>query len=105
MPEGVVFEEEEQESAGPRHAFKNRGAESGIARWLVAWGFVASVEQAHYVLMGVVVLCFAASVTIFGIVSGWFTSEEPRYREDLSAQERAAIPPEVFESLPSRQAF
>ena len=84
----------------------NQGAEfevpkeSTMVKWVMKSGLVRDEKQANMVLLGVAVVFFALT---WWLISGGNTpAPQPTYLEDIPADIRATLPPEILKTIPSR---
>jgi len=100
-PEQVQFDE-----SAEAHVLYSRFEPSArlpkIVQLLLKTGIVKTKEQANLLLLGLTVAFFVLAVYIFGNTFGWFDSTPPTYREGISPEVRATLPPEILNSFPSR---
>lgn len=83
-----------------------RPRESAMVRFImkISGGMIKDEAQANYALLGIAALFFVGAIVIaMGTFGGPKSQPFPyQYREDVPEEIRAELPPEVFESLPSR---
>ncbi len=74
-----------------------------MVQWVMKTGLVKDETQANYVLLGIsVVFLIMTAVVMFDMKGPSASSGGVTYREDLSPEELEGIPPEILNSLPSR---
>lgn len=78
-------------------------SKSKMVGWIIKYsgGLIKDETQANYVLLGIAGIFFIFTViTIINMTS--MGPEKTTYKEDIPPEVRAALPPEVYNSLPSR---
>jgi hypothetical protein len=96
----VRFDEERQQSFS---ASASRRSSPLIA--LVLRSRLARTERgAGAVLLCAAIACFSIALAVLGSAFGWFSHPQPTYFEDVPAQVRAGLPPDIVQSLPHRPA-
>lgn len=71
--------------------------------WIIKYsgGLIKDETQANYVLLGIAGAFFVFTIIIMlNTTSGG--PKKTTYKEDIPPEVRAALPPEVYNSLPSR---
>jgi len=82
----------EQEWNGPRQSF--------MVRLVMKTGLVRDESQANYVLISIAAVFFVLTVMVISGNNG--TTPEPTYLEDIPEDVRGQLPPEILETIPSR---
>ncbi|MBI5817083.1 MAG: hypothetical protein HZB09_01515 [Candidatus Yonathbacteria bacterium] len=78
-------------------------SKSKMVRWIVKYsgGLVKDETRANYVLLGIAGIFFI--LTIASIISATdIGPKKTTYKEDIPPEVKAMMPPEVYNSLPSR---
>lgn len=96
----VQFNLEDKEFSTPAYSATTK--KSKMIELVMKTGFVKDETQANYVLLGMSILFFVATVIVYLNMSGTGTSGGVTYLEDIPAEERAMIPAEILNQLPSR---
>ena len=96
----VQFNLEDKEFSTPAYSATTK--KSKMIELVMKNGFVKDETQANYVLLGLSILFFVATVIVYLNMSGTGTSSGVTYLEDIPEEERAMIPAEILNQLPSR---
>ncbi|HAT68216.1 MAG: hypothetical protein A2481_04000 [Candidatus Yonathbacteria bacterium RIFOXYC2_FULL_47_9] len=98
----VQFNLEDKEFSTPAYSATTK--KSKMIELVMKTGFVKDETQANYVLLGMSILFFVATVIVYLDMSGTGTgtSGGVTYLEDIPVEERAMIPAEILNQLPSR---
>lgn len=74
-----------------------------MVQLMMKTGLVKDETQANYALLGLSILFFALTVVVVLNMTGFGTPKGGvTYIEDIPEAERANIPPEILQTLPSR---
>ncbi|MEX1027367.1 MAG: hypothetical protein WD049_05080 [Candidatus Paceibacterota bacterium] len=73
-----------------------------LVRWMLKVPFIKNESQANLGLVVIMVAALLASYLILNDAFNLTGSNNPTYVEDLTPEERAGLPPELLEVLPSR---
>ncbi len=71
-----------------------------MVRWIMKTGLVKDKTQANIALMVIAVLFFG--ITWWLIAGGNSPAQQTTYLEDIPADVRTTLPPEILETIPSR---
>lgn len=71
-----------------------------MVKWIMKTGLTKDEKQANIVLIGVAVLFFI--ITFVMMTDFGSPKPQPTYLEDIPEDIRATLPPEVLETIPSR---
>ncbi len=71
-----------------------------MVKWVMKTGLVNNKKQADMVLVGVAVLFFVISFIMMSDFGG--SKPQPTYLEDIPKDVRATLPPEILNTIPSR---
>lgn len=82
--------------------YRDTTKKSKMVQLVMKTGLVKDETQANYVLLGLSIIFFIATIFIVRNMTGGATKAGVTYIEDIPAAERASIPPEILNQLPSR---
>jgi len=71
-----------------------------MVKWIMKTGLVKDKTQANIVLIVIAVVFFG--ITWWLIAGGNTPTQETTYLEDIPEDVRATLPPEILETIPSR---
>ncbi|MDO8572464.1 MAG: hypothetical protein Q7S11_01690 [bacterium] len=99
--ENIQFNQEDRELQN----LNNPSAQSPsrMIGWVIKYsgGMVKDETQANYILLGIASIFFI--LTIITIINGMgIGPKKTVYREDITPEIRAAMPMEIYDSLPTR---
>lgn len=84
-------------------SFDTAPKQSKMVGWVVKLsGGRMDEAQANYVLLGIAVIFLILTAIIVMNIMGIGGNKKITYKEDISPEIRASIPPQVYNSLPSR---
>ncbi len=75
----VKFDEED---SGPHYTSRRilgEGVKPSMIGFLIKLGIVKNEQQAGYLLMGIIVVCFAITFYLYADLFGWFTPSANEY--------------------------
>lgn len=98
----VQFNPEDKEFNAP--SYRDTTKKSKMIQWVMKTGLVKDETQANYVLLGLSVIFLILTVIVVLNTTGTGTTSPGgvTYREDIPEAERANIPAEILNQLPSR---
>ncbi|OHA83127.1 MAG: hypothetical protein A2937_01010 [Candidatus Yonathbacteria bacterium RIFCSPLOWO2_01_FULL_47_33b] len=83
--------------------FRDTAKKSKMVELVMKTGLVKDEEQANYVLLGMsVVFLILTAVVVMNMTGVGASQNTITYIEDIPEEERAALPPEILNQLPSR---
>lgn len=71
-----------------------------MIKWVMKTGVVKDEKQANIVLISIAVVFFV--ITFFMMTDLGGTKTQPTYLEDIPENVRAELPPEILNTIPSR---
>ena len=71
-----------------------------MVKWVMKTGVVKDEKQANIVLVGIAIVFFA--ITFFTMTDLGGPKTQPTYLEDIPEDVRADLPPEILNTIPSR---
>lgn len=82
--------------------YRDATKKSKLVQLVMKTGLVKDETQANYVLLGLSILFFIATIFIVRNMMGGGAKGGVTYIEDIPVEERANIPQEILNQLPSR---
>lgn len=78
-------------------------SKSTMVRWIIKYsrGLIQDEAQANYILLGIAGIFFVLTVVVI-MSNTSLESKKTTYKEDVPEEMRSVIPPEIYNSLPSR---
>lgn len=78
-------------------------SKSTMVGWLIkhSKGLIQDETQANYILLAIAGIFFILTIVVITNATG-VGPKKTTYKEDVSEEMRLAIPPEIYNSLPSR---
>ncbi len=77
---------------------------STMVRWILKTGIVKDEKQANIVLLVIAVIFFVITFMVVTSSGSSTPKQKTTYLEDIPANVRANLPPEVLKTIPSRNS-
>jgi len=101
--ENIEFNPQDKEFQNLDERSTLPSSKSTMVGWLIkhSRGLIQDETQANYILLGIAGIFFILTVMVIINTSG-LGPKKTTYKEDVPEEMRAAMPPEIYNSLPSR---